>query len=401
MSASGESGRGVELRALALLFLRLGATTFGGPAVHIAMMEDEVVRRRRWMTHETFLDLVGATNLIPGPNSTEMAIHIGRERAGFAGLVVAGVCFIAPAALISSAFAWAYVRWGTVPAAQGLLYGVKPVIVAVVGQALLALAPKAAKSRPLVVLGALALAATLAGADELLVLLGAGVLGALAAIGPTPRTPPVGAAAAGASALGLLAPRSALATAGASTGAVVAAGAAQAGLLELFLFFLKVGSVLYGSGYVLLAFLRADLVERLGWLTEAQLLDAVATGQVMPGPLFTTATFIGYVLGGGWGALLATLGIFLPGFVLVACTGPLIPRLRRSRAAGGFLEGVNVASLALMAAVTWALGRAAVVDAPSALLAVAAAVLVVRRRVNSTWLVLGGGAIGLALRGCE
>ena len=377
-----DDGRRTTLTELAALFLRLGATSFGGPAAHIAMMEDEVVRRRGWLTRAEFLDLLGATNLIPGPNSTELAIHIGHRRAGWPGLLVAGACFIVPAMLIVLALAWAYVRFGRLPEAAGLLYGVKPVVIAIVLQALLGLARAAVKSSTLGVAGAAAVAATAAGVHELVVLGAVGMVIALVGwagerTSPGRSAPSVGPLAAPIAAAG------------------VATGAAAFGLGPLFLFFLKVGSVLFGSGYVLLAFLRADLVTRWGWLTEGQLIDAVAVGQVTPGPLFTTATFIGYVLGGLRGGLVATLGIFLPAFVFVAASGPLVPRLRRSPVAGAFLDGVNVASLALMAVVTWQLGRSALVDLPTVSLAVVSGVLLLRYRINSAWLVLAGAAVGI------
>jgi chromate transporter len=373
---------------LAGLFLRLGTTAFGGPAAHIAMMEDEVVRRRRWLTQEEFLDLLGATNLIPGPNSTEMAIHIGHRRAGWPGLLVAGVCFILPAACIVTALAWVYVRYGQLPEATGILYGIKPVIIAVVVQALWGLGKTALKTKMLGILGGVAVAANFLGANELLVLFSAGVFMALiqffkkqSSPGLFSIVPPVF----------LPKPILAAVTSGAAT-----AGAATAfGLWPLFLFFLKVGAVLYGSGYVLLAFLRSDLVERFGWLTESQLLDAIAVGQMIPGPVFTTATFIGYVLGGLPAAVIATVGIFLPAFFFVAVSGLLIPRIRRSAIAGAILDGVNAASLALMAVVTWHLGRAALLDWLTIVTAAAAAFLLFRYKLNSAWLVLGGAAIGL------
>jgi chromate transporter len=373
--------RAVRLRQLAWLFLKLGTIAFGGPAAHIAMMEDEVVRRRKWMTREKFLDLLGATNLIPGPNSTEMAIHIGYLRAGSSGLLVAGTCFILPAALIVSGIAWAYVRFGTLPEALAVLYGIKPVIIAVVVQALWGLGKTAVKTRFLGFVAVGALGASLLGVNELAVLFAGGIVVAFWRWGMEGRHAGVSAF------MPLLG--TAAATAPAATGVTF-------GLWPLFLVFLKIGSVLFGSGYVLLAFLRADLVERLGWLTEAQLLDAVAVGQMTPGPVFTTATFIGYVLGGGIGALLATVGIFLPAFVFVALSGPLVPRIRRSKTAGAVLDGVNVASLALMAAVTISLARAAIVDVPTAVLALLAAVLLLRFRINSAWLVLAGAAVGIA-----
>jgi len=376
------------IREVAGVFLKLGTIGFGGPAAHIAMMEDEVVRRRGWLTHERFLDLLGATNLIPGPNSTEMAIHIGHQLAGWAGLVVAGGCFILPAACITLAFAWAYVHFGSLPQAGGFLYGVKPVIIAVVVQALWRLGQSALKTTRLTVIALLAAAANFLGMNELVVLCGAGVITALIdrlANNARAVLPVL-------SIVGLGAPL--LANGG---GVIAAMLVTPFGLSSLFLFFMKVGAVLFGSGYVLLAFLRADLVDRWQWLTEAQLLDAIAVGQMTPGPVFTTATFIGYLLGGTPGAVVATCGIFLPAFLFVALSGPLIPRLRRSATAGAVLDGVNVASLALMAVVTWHLGRAAVVDGTTAVLALVSAVLLLRFRLNSAWLVLGGGLVGLSL----
>jgi len=365
------------LRALALLFLRLGATAFGGPAAHIAMMEDEVVRRRKWLTEERFLDLLGATNLIPGPNSTEMAIHIGWERRRWAGLLVAGLAFILPAMLITGALGWAYVRFGSVPAAGWLLYGVKPVILGIVVQAIWGLAPKAARTTWLRVLAGVAAALAALGVNELAVLFGAGAVSVIAARVPRGERPE-----------GALHPLVPLAPA-------AAGGVASAITLpSLFWVFLKSGSVLFGSGYVLLAFLRADLVQRLGWLTESQLIDAVAVGQVTPGPVFTTATFIGYVLAGPSGAVVATVGIFLPAFVFVALSGPVVPRLRSSPVAGAFLDGVNVASLALMGVVTMQLAGAALIDVPTVCLAIVSAGLLVRFKLNATWLVGGGAAVG-------
>jgi chromate transporter len=370
------------------VFLKLGTIGFGGPAAHIAMMEDEVVRRRHWLTRETFLDLLGATNLIPGPNSTEMAIHIGRQRAGWAGLVIAGGCFILPAACITLAFAWAYVHLGSLPQAGGFLYGVKPVIIAVVVQALWRLGQSALRTIRLTVIALLATAANFLGVNELIVLCGAGVITALVdrLANNARAVPPV---------LSIVSAGAPLLTNGG--GVTAATLVTPFGFTSLFLFFVKVGAILFGSGYVLLAFLRADLVDRWRWLTEAQLLDAVAVGQITPGPVFTTATFIGYLLGGTPGAVVATCGIFLPAFLFVALSGPLIPRLRRSATAGAVLDGVNVASLALMAVVTWHLGRAAVVDGMTAILALVSAVLLMRFRFNSAWLVIGGGLVGLSL----
>jgi chromate transporter len=381
-----DSGRRTSLGDIALLFLKLGTVAFGGPAAHIAMMEDEVVRRRRWLTRDEFLDYLGATNLIPGPNSTEMAIHIGHARAGWWGLVVAGVCFILPAAVIVGVIAWAYVRFGSLPEATWLLYGVKPVVIAVVAQALWGLGRSALKTPGLWALGAAATVAAALGVNELLVLFLSGAAMSLV------RT------AGGRSARQALLP----AAPGLVWGAgmpVIAAGTSAApaavSLWMLFGVFAKTGAVLFGSGYVLLAFLRADLVERLHWLTEQQLLDAVAVGQVTPGPVFTTATFIGYVLGGVDGAAVATIGIFLPAFVFVAASGPIVPRLRRSLMAGAVLDGVIVASLALMVVVTVRLARAALVDPLTVGIAALSMLLLLWLRVNSAWLVLGGGAAGL------
>jgi len=368
-----------SLAELALLFLRLGATAFGGPAAHVAMLRDEVVTRRAWLTDAEFLDLLAATNLIPGPNSTEMAIHVGWARRRWAGLLVAGLAFIVPAALITAALAWAYVRYGELAGAQGILYGVKPVVLAVVFQAIRGLAPLAARTWPLRGLGLAAVVASALGVHELVVLFGAGllVLAVRAASESRPSAPVAG-----------LAPLLPLAA-----GATVFPSAA-ATLPAVFWLFCRTGAVLFGSGYVLLAFLRADLVERLGWLTEAQLVDAIAAGQVTPGPVFTTATFVGWLLAGPAGALVATAGIFLPAFLFVALSAPLVPRLRASRTAAALLDGVSVASLALMAVVTARLVPAAVVDVPTAVLALLGAVLLLRFRLNSSWLVLGGAAAG-------
>jgi len=366
------SGRTQPLGELARLFLRLGLTAFGGPAAHVALMEDEVVRRRGWLTREEFLDLLGATNLIPGPNSTEMAIHIGRHRAGWPGLLVAGACFILPAALATAGLAWGYVRFGALPRVGHVLAGVKAVIIAVVLQALWALGRSAIRTPIAGAIAALAAAAALLGVHELAILL---VAGALPAAHRLARS---GTPAAAVLPLPL----------------ALAAPAATPGLVALFLTFAKIGSVLFGSGYVLLAFLRADLVERTHWLTEQQLLDAVAAGQITPGPLFSTATFVGYLIAGGPGAAVATAGIFAPAFLFVAVSGPLIPWMRRSPAAGAFLDGVNAASLALMAVVTWQLGQAALISVPTVALALVSAVLLARWKVNTVWLVLGGAVVG-------
>jgi chromate transporter len=372
------------LREVTLLFLRLGVTAFGGPAAHIAMMEEEVVRRRQWMSRERFLDLLGAANLIPGPSSTEMAIYIGYTKAGWAGIVLGGACFILPAALITLALAWSYTRFGHLPQVNGILYGVKPVVIAIVVQALWSLGRAAVKTGMHAAVGLAALlAATLTGRTVSILVLAGAVMLALHVL-KGKRSPKQLMAVPVYLAAGSVVPAAALVT---------------VSLLPLFLVFLKIGAVVFGSGYVLLAFLKADLVNTRHWLTDAQLLDAVAVGQVTPGPVFTTATFIGYLLAGLPGAALATLGIFLPGFILVAASGPLIPRLRQSKIAGPFLDGVNVAALALMAVVTWHLGRASVFDLPTAILAIGCAILLLRFRASSFWLIAIGAVAGWLLKG--
>jgi chromate transporter len=378
-----------SLWPIAALFLKLGFTAFGGPAAHIAMMQDEVVHRRKWLTNEEFLDLLGATNLIPGPNSTEMAIHIGHRQGGWPGLILAGVCFIVPAMLIVLACAWFYVRYGSLPQAAAILYGIKPVIIAIVLQALWTLGKTALKTKSLIVLSIIVAALNFVGANELALLFGAIPYIIVWRIMSSPT----------AEIRSSLLPFFVLpgtTTLLAAAPAATAVVATPFSLWQLFLFFAKVGSVLYGSGYVLLAFLRSGLVERFGWLTEAQLLDAVAVGQFTPGPVFTTATFIGYLLGGTPAALIATIGIFLPAFIFVAISGPLVPRIRRSPTAGAILDAVNAASLALMAVVTFQLARAAIVDWLTIVLAIVSAVLLVRFKINSAWLVLGGGLAGFA-----
>ena len=369
------SGNG-SIRELALFFLRLGTTAFGGPAAHIAIMEDELVRRRRWLSREKFLDLLGASNLIPGPSSSELAIHIGYLRAGWTGLVVAGICFVLPAAIIVGVLAWLYLHFGKLSVTSAILYGVKPVVIAVIVQALLGLGRTAVKTTFLGLVAAFSLVLAFLGLHPLLLLLLAGGVVCLSEL----RT----------SRLSVCAfPFSA-------APAVALAGTATSfSLASLFLVFLKVGAVVFGSGYVLLAFLRADLVVHHGWLTDSQLVDAVAVGQLTPGPVFTTATFVGYLLGGVRGATVATVGIFLPAFLLVAASGPLVPRIRRSKIAGTFLDGVNVGSLALMAEVSWQLGRASVVDVVTIVLAVSSLIALLQFRLNSGWLILIGAIIGL------
>ncbi|HEX5490324.1 MAG TPA: chromate efflux transporter [Candidatus Udaeobacter sp.] len=374
-----------ELKELAVVFLKLGTIAFGGPAAHIAMMDHEIVRRRKWLTREEFLDLLGATNLIPGPNSTEMAIHIGYRRGGWRGLVVAGSCFILPAALMVTVIAWSYVRFGKLPQVEGILYAVKPVVIAVVAQALWALSRSAIKTWTLALAGVVVVALNFAGINELLLLFATGV--AICVLSGFVDKKQIGMR----QILWWFSP--------AMNGAAltIATETTAFGLWPLFGFFLKVGSVLFGSGYVLLAFLRADLVERWHWLTESQLIDAIAVGQVTPGPVFTTATFIGYFLGGLPGALVATLGIFLPAFLFVAISGPLVPRMRQSPVVAAFLDGVVVASMGLMTVVTWQLAGSALVDPLTLLLAALSGLLLIRFKINSVWLVLGGAVIGLII----
>src|SRR5579883_2390163 len=368
-----------RLRELAWVFLQLGTIAFGGPAAHIAMMDDVVVKQRQWLSRERLLDLLGVANLIPGPNSTELAIYIGYERAGWQGLVIAGTCFILPAMLIVWALAAVYVRFQTIPAVGWLLYGVKPVIIAIVLQAVWKLGKAAIKDVPTAIAGMVVIVAFFLNVNEIVLLVGAG-LGVMlskrqwggtgvAALLPIP---------------GLFAPVST------ATVAVVNASG-----LQVFLVFLKIGSVLYGSGYVLLAFLQRDLVERTHWLTSQQLLDAVAIGQLTPGPVFTTATFIGYLLAGNVGAIAGTIGIFLPAFGFVALVNPWVPKLRSSLWMSGFLDGVNAASLGLMAVVTYTLARETLVDWLTVLVALVSAIVVFRFKVNSAWLILAGAIVGV------
>ena len=367
-----------RLAEVALLFLKLGVTAFGGPAAHIAMMRHEVVERRKWLDDQRFLDLLGAVNLIPGPNSTEMTIHLGFLRAGWPGLIVGGTCFIVPAMLIVMALAWVYVRFGTTPQAGWLLYGVKPVIIAIIVQALVGLVRQAVKGLLTAGVGLVTLVLYILGVNEIALLFAGGIAVMLVQNLRRLRTPGMAS---------IVLPFVGLSP------AVLSATAFSVPLL--FLTFLKIGAVLYGSGYVLLAFLRADFVTRLGWLTDQQLLDAVAIGQVTPGPVFTAATFIGFVLGGVAGAVWATLGIFLPAFILVAISNPLIPRIRHSPWTSGLLDGVNITALGLMAAVTWQLSHTSLVDPLTVALALVSLGLLLQWKINATWLVLGGAAVGL------
>jgi chromate transporter len=372
----------VSRRDLVLFFFRLGVTAFGGPAGHIAMMEQELVTRRNWLSREKFLDLLAASNLIPGPSSSELAIHIGYLLGGWSGLLLAGFCFILPAAVMVGALAWSYVHFGTLPEVSKILYGIKPVVIAVILQALWSLSRAAVKSRFLAFVALLSAVLAILGLQPILVLLLAGVLAAIPFFGRPRRFPP---------ACSLLNPFRA------SEFSVLVA-AAPFSLSSLFLVFFKIGAIVFGSGYVLLAFLRADLVVQRHWLTDSQLIDAIAIGQVTPGPVFTTATFIGYLLHGVSGAVVATVGIFLPAFLLVAASGPLLPKIRQSAFARAFLDGVIAASLALMAVVMWQLGRTSLTDAVTAVIGVVSLLLLLRFRLNSAWLIFAGALTGLLAR---
>lgn len=365
------------------LFLRLGLTAFGGPAAHLVLMEREAVERRKWLSRERFLDLAGACNLLPGPSSTQVAMALGYVRAGWLGLTIAGVCFIVPASLATLALAWVYKQFGRLPQIQGLLYGAKPVMVAIVIQAIWRLGRLALRRRQFLLLAFACFVAAVAGAPPLLLLLACGSLAALPAAQRHWRKDARG----GYGALGL-------SVGGAWT---AAAPASATGLLPILLVFLKLGVAVFGSGYVLLVFLQADLVDRLHWITQTQLLDAVTAGQVTPGPVFATATFLGYLLHGYGGAAVATVAIFLPSFFLAGAVGALAARMRQSRIAAAFLDGVNAAAVALMAAVGLLLGRAALVDVWTCVIGAASAPLLLRFKINATWVLAAASVLGLLL----
>ncbi|MEK6154027.1 chromate efflux transporter [Flavobacteriaceae bacterium 3-367] len=365
-----------ELKEIAKLFFKLGSIAFGGPAAHIAMMEDEVVKKRKWMTQEHFLDLVGATNLIPGPNSTEMTMHCGHERAGWKGLFAAGLSFIFPAVVITSVFAWLYQQYGQLPQVAPYIYGIKPAVIAIIVMAGYRLGKKAVKSTKLAILGIVALTSSLLGINEIAVLFGCGFLGLL-----------IYALERGGTRLNSIAPFLIM----------QAAAPIKLEALKIFLTFLKVGAILYGSGYVLFAFLDSELVAH-GWLTRQELLDAVAVGQITPGPVLSTATFIGWQMQGAWGALAATIGIFLPSFLFVLILNPLIPKMRRSKWIGTFLDAVNVAAVALILAVCFEMGKDTLIDWRTIVIAIAGLITVfVFKKLNSAFIVLGGALIGYLL----
>ncbi len=373
-----------SVREVAAFFLKLGFTAFGGAAGHVAMMRRELVERRKWISEQDFLDLFGIMNLIPGPSSTETVIALGYWRAGWPALILAGVLFVLPAMLMILGLAWAYVRYGMLPAAQWILYGINPVVIAIVADALWGLGRTAIKNAWLALLAVATLVLYFRGVPVVAIILGASALSAVAGLSksrPSQR------------ALGMLP------AIGIGTGAAaVALAAIPFSMTRLFLTFLKIGAVSYGSGYVLLAFLHADFVAHLHWLTDKQLLDAIAAGQVTPGPIFASATFVGYVTGGLKGALLATLGIFLPSFVFIAILFPFIPKLKKSAGARVFLDGINAATVGLMAAVSWQLARGAILDAFTAAEAVIGFLILRRFRINSAWLILGGLVAGFALK---
>ncbi len=373
---------------IARLFFKLGLIAFGGPAAHIAMMEEEFVTRRKWVSREHFLDLIGATNLIPGPNSTEMTMHLGYERGGWTGLFISGSCFIFPAAVLTGIIAWFYVTYGALPQVEPFLYGIKPAVIAVILGAVWKLGKKAVKGWQFAVLGVLVAIAVLFGVGEIVALLAGGLLGMVwfkttghSGSKTAARFLPI-----------LFQDSTAVATAGGA--AAVAAGIS---LWKIGFFFLKIGAILYGSGYVLVAFLEGGLVDDLGWLTQAQLLDAIAMGQFTPGPVLTTSTFIGYLLAKTPGAIVATLGIFLPSFIFVLILNPIIPRLRKSAWLSAFLDAVNVSSVALMVAVTILLGYDTLVDWRTWTIAIISAILVLRFKTNAAWIVLGSAVLGWGL----
>lgn len=375
-----------RLLEVAQVFFKLGCIAFGGPAAHVAMMEDELVTKRKWMSRQHFLDLMGATNLIPGPNSTEMTMHCGHERAGVLGLFVAGICFIFPAVVITGIFAWFYVEYGNLPAVAPLIFGIKPAVLAIIAGAIYKLSKKALKSTELAILGLLVLVVSLLGVNEIAALLVAGVLGTIYFMGRTrwmsnPKS---------------FFPILFLQTGGALTSKITG--------LTVFWSFLKVGAVLYGSGYVLFAYLDAELVAK-GLLTRSELIDAIAAGQFTPGPVLSTATFIGYQLAGWTGAIAATLGIFLPSFVFVWVLNPLVPKMRSSKPLGFFLDSVNVAALAVMVNVliemsleTLFVTASWLPDWRSWMIAVFGAVLIFGfKKVNAMWIVVGGALLGYLL----
>ncbi|MDN3706204.1 chromate efflux transporter [Myroides ceti] len=367
--------RDIQIKEIAKLFLKLGFIGFGGPAVHIAMMQQEVVVKRKWMSEQHFLDLLGATNLIPGPNSTEMAIHIGYDKGGWKGLIFAGLCFILPAVFITGIFAWLYQQYGQLPEVQPFIYGIKPAIIAIIIGAVFPLAKKSVKSTFLAVVGILVLVLSLFGISEIYLMFGAGLLAmALYYLQDTKNT------------LQSFIPLAFLQI-------------AQSPLLsetntKLFWIFLKIGAILYGSGYVLFAFLDTELVAT-GLLTRQQLMDAIAVGQFTPGPVFSSVTFIGYQINGLSGAVISTIAIFLPSFILVALLNPLMKKMRQSKGLSIFLDAVNVASVAIIAAICLTMGKETITDWRTILIAMISAIVVFKfKKINSAFVVIGGALLG-------
>ena len=385
-------GRDFMLKEIALLFLKLGFIAFGGPAAHIAMMEDEVVTKRKWMSRQHFLDLVGATNLIPGPNSTEMAIHCGFHRAGFAGLIVAGICFIGPAAILTGFLAYFYVAYGNIPEIEPFFFGIKPAVIIIILSAVYKLGQKALKTFLLGLIGTAVLIASLLGMNEVFAILSGGIVGMLIIYFKNRIK---------GNSLNSLIPLFSnlkLKLPLASFLAFTSTTISSISLLKLFLIFLKIGAILFGSGYVLVAYLDGELVKNLGWLTADQLIDAIAIGQFTPGPVLSTATFIGYQIKGFGGAVVATLGIFLPSFFFVAILNPIIPKLRQSKLASGFLDAVNISAVSIMISATIHLSKQVLVDWKSILIAVVSGFMVFKfKKINSAYIVLGSAIFGFLL----
>ncbi|MCX2743054.1 chromate efflux transporter [Mangrovivirga sp. M17] len=368
-----------NLKEVALLFFKLGCIAFGGPAAHVAMMEEEVVNKRKWMTRQHFLDLMGATNLIPGPNSTEMTMHCGHERAGIPGLFVAGFCFIFPAVIITGVLAWLYTEYGQLPEVEPFIYGIKPAVLAIIAAAIFKLGKKALKNVELAVLGLLVLIVSVLGVNEILALLGAGIVGALYFYIKSKG-----------STLNSFIPLTYIFWSSDSSEKIISAS-------QVFWSFLKVGAVLYGSGYVLFAYLDAELVMK-GWLSRQELIDAIAVGQFTPGPVLSTSTFIGYQLAGVKGAMAATLGIFLPSFLFVWILNPLVPKMRKSLFLRGFLDSVNIAAVAVMMAVLISMGKDTLINWETILLAALGLFFTFGpKKLNSMWIVFGSGVLGYLL----
>ena len=372
----------ISLKEIAKAFFKLGATAFGGPAAHIAMMEEDLVRRKKWITQEEFLDLISATNLIPGPNSTEMAIHIGHKKAGFKGLIVAGTAFIIPAFVIVWAIAWFYVKFGTLPAFQLVFLAIQPVILAVIAQAIFSLSKNAIKDKLFALLAVLALGLYLTGLNELLILFLIALINLFFRNRIQNKF------------FTILTWLTLSVYTLHSKAHEIMPSKAEFSIEKLFLVFVKIGSVLFGSGYVLIAFLQSEFVDKLGWINQQQLLDAVAVGQFTPGPVFTTATFIGFLIAGHEGAVLSTIGIFAPAFFFVAVTAPFLPRLRKSKFTAPILDGLNVASLSLMAGAGLVLGKNSIFSGYGLIAFTISLLCLIRFKINSAWLILAAGVYG-------